>query len=133
MIDWLIVTEFSFFIQESVDLNGKTVSGFDSLNPVPGSIIYAINQVNIHRSISLSSYKFISFSHLFMFSLIQRLELLCVLSLILNSILIFYVRTFKFEHKCTTPKLKLSLQSPNFMNLSCVSNPPKTGFNWAPA
>ena len=28
---------------------------------------------------------------------------------------------------------KLWILSPNLMNLSCISNPPKTGFNWAPA
>ncbi|XP_023333166.1 zinc finger protein 2 homolog isoform X2 [Eurytemora carolleeae] len=37
-------------ILESVDLNGKTVSGFDSLNPVPGSIIYALNQESLSDS-----------------------------------------------------------------------------------
>ena len=37
-------------ILESVDLNGKTVSGFDSLNPAPGSIIYALNQESLSDS-----------------------------------------------------------------------------------
>ena len=34
---------------------------------------------------------------------------------------------------CCMTSILIVLQTPNLMNLSHVSNPPKTGFNWVPA
>ena len=46
---------------------------------------------------------------------------------------LFYLKETQMMSKCKIQIPQKWRQCPNLMNLSRILNPPKTGFNWAPA